>query len=90
MPKNQEKIGFPMLTALSQFHILVLQLKKHLIEEKNTPFVFKYFYRGRITNFNKLTRCRPSRKGRRCIPDVVIEVPVRLTQMISALWPKSK
>ena len=38
MPKNREKIGFPMPTAKNRFHILVLHLKKHIIIEK-TPFL---------------------------------------------------
>ena len=44
MPKNREKKnGFLMPIAKNRFHILVLHLKKHIIEEKNTPF-FMYFY----------------------------------------------
>ena len=38
MPKNQEKIGFPMLTAKNQFHILVLHLKKHIANYRKKNF----------------------------------------------------
>ena len=41
MPKNLEKIGFPMLPAKNRFHILVLHLKKKTKKvylKKKTPF----------------------------------------------------
>ena len=38
MAKKSGKIGFPMPTAKTRFHILDLHLKKHIIIEKNTFF----------------------------------------------------
>ena len=39
MAKKSGKIGFPMPTAKTRFHILDLHLKKHIIIEKKTPFL---------------------------------------------------
>ena len=60
MPKNREKIGFSMPTAKKRFYILVLHLKKHIIEEKNTLYLYFYwtFTLFLILNFLDVSKFR--------------------------------